>query len=153
MIVDGELYEKHEAHRDAYKILIIAACVVYSAIALPFYERFGSPSLKAFPFPVAVAFLLLLAGFGLLVLTAIARRQDRLEAHGQLGLAGVWAAFGIMGVNTSGGRATAFALFLLAFAGAALWTWWQRIGRPWWSRVVRPWWRRITARWRTAGGR
>jgi hypothetical protein len=125
------LIERHEAHRDAYKILIVSACVVYSAVAIPFYERLGSPSLKAFPYPVALSFLVILAGFGFVVLVAIARRQDRLEAHGQLGLAGVWACFGIMGVSTSGGRATAFALFLLAFAAAALWTWWQRIGRPW----------------------
>ncbi len=132
MIIDGELYEKREAHRDAYKILVIAACVAYSAVALPFYERIGSPSLKAFPFPVAVGFLVLLAVFGVVVLAAVARRQDRLEAHAQLGLAGVWFCFGVMGISTSGVRATAFASFLLAFSGAAVWTWWQRIGRPWW---------------------
>lgn len=132
MIIDGELYEKREAHRDAYKILIISACVTYSSLALPFYERLGSPSLKAFPYPVAFAFLLLLAAFGGIVLIAIARRQDRLEAHGHLGLAGLWLCFGIMGVSTAGGRATAFAIFLLAFAIAAVWSWWQRIGQPWW---------------------
>jgi hypothetical protein len=134
MIIDGDLYEKAERHRDAYKILIVAACVLYAALALPFFERLGSPSLKAFPLPVAMAFLATLGAFGVVVLVAIARHQDRLEAHGQLGLAGVWTCFGLMGLNTSGGRATAFALFLLAFAAAALWTWWQRIGRPWWRR-------------------
>jgi FtsH-binding integral membrane protein len=132
MIIDGELYEKHQTHRDAYKILIISACVTYSALALPFYERLGSPSLKQFPFPVAFAFLVLLATFGGIVLVAIIRQQDRLEAHGHLGLAGLWICFGIMGISTSGGRATAFALFLLAFSIAAVWSWWQRIGEPWW---------------------
>ena len=131
MIIDGELYEKHKTHRDAYKVMIISACVAYSALALPFYERLGSPSLKAFPYPVAFAFLVLLAAFGAVVLIGIARRQDRLEAHGHLGLAGLWLCFGAMGISASGGRATAFALFLVAFSIAAMWTWWQRIGQPW----------------------
>ena len=133
VIIDGDLYEKAARHRDAYKILIIAACMAYSFVALPFYEKLGSPSLKEFPYPVAFAFLVLLGTFSVIVLVAIVRQQDRLEAHGHLGLAGLWMCFGIMGISTSGGRATAFAMFLLAFSMAALWSWWQRIGGPWWQ--------------------
>lgn len=153
MPIGERRHQRYETPRDAYKILIIAACVIYSVLALLFYDRLGSPSLKSFPFPIAVLFLLVLLLFGLIVLGAIARRQDRLEAHGQLGLAGVWACFGILGLSTSGGKATAFALFLMAFAFAALWTWWQRIGQPWWRRVVVARWNAFRARRREAGRR
>lgn len=134
MIIDGDLYEKAERHRDAYKILIISACVVYAAAAIPFYERLGSPSIKEFGAPVALAFLGVLFIFGVITMLGIVQRRDRLEAHGQLGLAGIWTCFGVMGLEVNGPKATAFALFLFAFAIAALWSWWQRIGRPWWKR-------------------
>jgi hypothetical protein len=134
VIIDGTLYVKESHHRDAYKILIVTACVVYSAAAIPFFEQLGSPSIKEFGTPVALVFLAFLFLFGLISMVGIARRRDRLEAHGQLGLSGIYAAFGGMGLEVNGLKATAFSGFLFAFAFAALWTWWQRIGRPWWLR-------------------
>jgi hypothetical protein len=120
--------------RDAFKILIVGACVAYSALAIPFYEQLGSPSLKAFPTPVAMLFLVCLLLFAFIAMVGIARWDDRMEGHGMLALSGIWTCFAVMGVSTSGGRAAAFSSFLVAFAIAAAWTWWQRIGRPWWRR-------------------
>jgi hypothetical protein len=120
--------------RDPFKILIIAACVAYSAFALPVYERFGSPSLKAFPTSVAMAFLSSLFILGMITLTGIVRVNGRLEGIGMFGLSGIWACFAVMGISTSGAKAMAFSSFLIAFAFAAAWTWWQKIGRPWWAR-------------------
>lgn len=134
MIIDGNLYEKVEAHRDAYKILIVGACVAYAAVAIPFYDQLGSPSIKEFGTPLAIAFLVSLFVFGVISMVGIARHRDRLEAHGHLGLAGIWTAFGVMGLEVNGPKATAFSGFLFAFAIAGFWTWWQRIGRPWWRR-------------------
>lgn len=129
MIIDGELYAHHD--RDAFKLLIVAACVVYAAAALLFYDRLGSPSLKAFPTPVAMAFLTALLVFSAISMAGVVTGNGRLEGHGMLGLSGIWLCFAVMGVSTSGHRATAFSSFLLAFALAAAWTWWQKIGRPW----------------------
>lgn len=134
MIINGDLYERAERHRDAYKILIILACVVYAAAAIPFYDKLGSPSIKEFGTPVALTFLAVLLVFGMITMIGIALRRERLEAHGHLGLAGIWACFGGMGLEVNGDKATAFASFLFAFSLAALWTWWQRIGSPWWQR-------------------
>lgn len=131
MSADGAEYRPD---RDPFKILIIAACVGYSAFALPLYERFGSPSLKAFPVPLAMAFLAFLLVLGLVTMAGIAKLNSRLEGHGMFGLSGIWTCFAVMGINTSGARAAAFSSFLFAFAGAAAWVWWQKIGRPWWAR-------------------
>lgn len=133
MIIDGEVYVKR-TERDAFKILVVTACTVYAAVALPFYQQIGSPSLKEFPTPVAFIFLGGLFACGMTSIVGIVRVRERLEGIGMFGLSGVWAAFGVMGLNVSGAKATAFALFLFAFAAAAAWTFWQRIGRPWNSR-------------------
>lgn len=120
--------------RDPFKILIIAACVAYSALAIPFYERYGSPSLKALGTPAAMVFLVVLFVLGAVTMSGIARSNGFLEGLGMFGLSGVWLGFGVMGISTSGPKAAAFSSFLFAFAGAAAWVWWQRIGRPWWAR-------------------
>jgi hypothetical protein len=132
VIIDGDLYVKNR--RDAFKILIVGACVAYSAVALPFYERLGSPSLKAFPTPLALSFLACLFVFGMVSMAGIVRFNPRLEGIGMLGLSGIWACFAAMGISTSGGKALAFSSFLCAFSIAASWTWWQTIGEPWWTR-------------------
>ena len=133
MIINGELYVRR-GDRDAFKILVVTACTVYAALALPFYEQIGSPSLKEFPPLVAYVFLAALFACGMASVIGIIHWRDRLEGIGMFGLSGIWAAFGVMGLNFSGAKATAFAGFLFAFAIAALWTWWQRIGRPWRNR-------------------
>jgi len=149
MIIDGNLYVRD---RDAFKTLIVSVCVAYSAVAIPFYEALGSPSLKAFPTWIAYLFLGFLLLFGLISMVGIIRLDPRMEGHGMLGLCGIWVCFGVLGISTSGGRATAFASFLFAFSAAAAWTWWQKIGRPWWQRTGRPRWMRwrsdIGPRWR-----
>lgn len=130
ILVNGEPYV-HARDRDAFKVLIVTSCVVYAALALPFYEKLGSPSLKAFPTGVALTYLAFLFVFGMISLVGIFRLHSRIEGIGMFGLSGIWLCFGIMGLNNAGPRATAFASFLFAFAAAAGWTWWQRIGRPW----------------------
>lgn len=132
IVIDGELYV-HARDRDAFKVLIVTACTAYAALALPFYEKFGSPSLKAFPVAIALAYLAFLFVFGMISLVGIIRLHSRIEGIGMFGLSGIWLCFGIMGLNNAGPRATAFASFLFAFALAAAWTSWQRIGRPWWA--------------------
>lgn len=129
-MVDGELYV-HARDRDAFKVLIVTACTAYAALALPFFEKFGSPSLKAFPVPVALAYLAFLFVFGMVSLVGIIRLQSRVEGIGMFGLSGIWLCFGLLGLSNSGAKATAFSSFLFAFSLAAAWTWWQRIGRPW----------------------
>lgn len=131
IVVNGELYV-HARDRDAFKILVLTACIVYSAITLPLYERLGSPSLKAFPTPVAMTFLVFLFVFGMVSMVGVIRLRGRLEGIGMFGLSGIWSCFGLMGINNAGSKATAFSVFLFAFSIAAAWTWWQRIGRPWW---------------------
>lgn len=128
----GEIVYRQD--RDAFKILIVAACVAYSALTIPLYERFGSPSLKAFPTPVAMAFLVSLFVLGMVSMAGIARQNGQLEGIGMFGLSGIWMCFAVMGISTSGARAAAFSSFLFAFAGAAAWTWWQKMGRSWWAR-------------------
>lgn len=130
MIINGENYVKR-SDRDAFKILVVGACTVYAALALPFYEQIGSPSLKEFPTFVALLFLAGLFVCGMTAMAGIFQHRGRIEGYGMFGLSGIWAAFGAMGLNLSGAKATAFSLFLFAFAFAAAWTYWQRIGRPW----------------------
>jgi hypothetical protein len=119
---------------DPYAVLILTACVAYAALAVPFYDRFGSPSLRAFGTPAAITFLSLLLLFGGITLRGIVQHRPRTEGAGSLALSGIWVAMGIAGFITSGAKATAFGGFLLAFGVAALVVWWQRIGRAWWAR-------------------
>lgn len=132
IVIDGELYV-NARDRDAFKVLIVTACTIYAALALPFYEKYGSPSLKAFPLAIALTYLVFLFAFGMVSLIGILRLHDRIEGIGMFGLSGIWLCFGILGLSTSGARAAAFSSFLFAFSAAAAWTWWQRIGRPWWK--------------------
>jgi prepilin signal peptidase PulO-like enzyme (type II secretory pathway) len=120
--------------RDPYAVLILTSCVAYTALAVPFYDRFGSPSLRAFPTGVALVFLSGLLLFSGITLRGMIQRRPRTEGAGSLALSGIWLGMAIAGFVTSGAKATAFGGFLCAFAVAALCVWWQRLGRGWWHK-------------------
>lgn len=115
--------------RNPFETLIVAAFGLYCAVALSMFDKVATTTLRGYPPPFGHVFLAIGLVTCSVALTGIIRaatvRGVLLERAGLTGLAGVGFAYACWGIGTTGVRALAFCLFLLAMAIAAAWRAWQ----------------------------
>lgn len=111
--------------RNPFETLIVAAFGLYCGVALVAFDKVATNTLRNYPAPFGHLFLAVGLVTCSVALTGIIRaatvRGVLWERAGLTGLAGVGFAYACWGVGTTGVRALAFCLFLMAMAGASTW--------------------------------
>lgn len=116
-------------HRNPFQVAMITAFGVYCLLGAAFFDTVATTTLRAFPTPFGLVFLVLgalMCAVTLAGMTAASRATGVLvEQAGLYGLAGLTLAYACWSLGANGARSVAFAVMLLAFGSASTWRVWQ----------------------------
>lgn len=113
------------SQRNPFETFIVAAFGIYCVIGLFFFDEVATSTIRGFPIPYGMVFLLVAALSCIVVLTGIIMAQHAegvlIERAGLFGLTGLTATYAMWAFAFQGSRGTAFGVMMLSIAFSSAW--------------------------------